>query len=57
LQQQGLSVALVPGWFDVDTEDDLSYLQLLLAECKIDCPFTHAVLRQIGDSKESTLTA
>jgi glycosyltransferase A (GT-A) superfamily protein (DUF2064 family) len=47
LQQQGLSVALVPGWFDVDTEDDLSYLQLLLADRRIDCPFTQAVLRQI----------
>jgi uncharacterized protein len=56
LQQQGLSVARVPEWFDVDTADDLSYLRLLLAKRKIDCPFTRAVMKEIG-SPASTLTA
>ena len=48
LQQQGLSVARVPEWFDVDTADDLSYLRLLVANRKIDCPFTQAVIEEIG---------
>jgi glycosyltransferase A (GT-A) superfamily protein (DUF2064 family) len=56
LQQQGLSVARVPDWFDVDTADDLSYLRLLLANRMIDCPFTQAVIEEIG-SPASTLTA
>lgn len=54
LQQHGLSVALVPEWFDVDTADDLSYLKLLLSRRMINCPFTQRVIERMSQSKAST---
>lgn len=57
LQQQGLSVALIPEWFDVDTAEDLSYLQRLLSRGMINCPFTRAVMEETSRFKGSALTA
>ena len=54
LRQQGLSVALLPGWFDVDTVVELARLESLVAERLIDCPHTEAVLERF---RRSTITA
>lgn len=51
LQRQGLSVALLPEWFDVDTEDELAHLELLIKERIVDCPHTQAVLESFRRSK------
>jgi uncharacterized protein len=51
LRQQGLSVALLPGWFDVDTVVELATLESLVTERVIDCPHTQAVLEGFRRSK------
>lgn len=51
LRQQGLSVATLPTWFDVDTAAELSRLESLLAKGVIDCPHTQAVLEDLRRSK------
>jgi len=57
LRRQGFSVALIPEWFDVDTAEDLSRLEFLLAQRTIDCPYTRAALKQIHQSKLPVVTA
>jgi uncharacterized protein len=47
LQQQGLSVAFLPEWFDVDTGNELEHLELLIKERIVDCPHTQAVLESL----------
>jgi uncharacterized protein len=54
LRQQGLSVAILPAWFDVDTEVELATLELLVAKRVIDCPHTQAVLESL---RRSTISA
>ena len=54
LQQQGLSVAMLPDWFDVDTAAELSRLESLLASRVIDCPHTQAVFEDLRRSKIAT---
>jgi rSAM/selenodomain-associated transferase 1 len=44
LQQQGLTVALLPEWFDVDTSADLALLGGLLARRTIHCPYTRQAM-------------
>lgn len=51
LRQKGLSVVLLPQWFDVDTVVELARLECLLEERTIDCPHTQAVLEGIRRSK------
>ena len=57
LREQGLSVGLIPEWFDVDTETDLSYLRHLLSNGMVACRCTQAIMRKINQSNPSTLTA
>ncbi len=57
LREQGLSVGLIPEWFDVDTEADLSYLQHLLSNGMVACPCTQAIMKKIKESSPSTLAA
>jgi hypothetical protein len=53
LRQQGLSVAMLPDWFDVDTAAELSRLESLLAARMIDCPYTQAVLEGLRRCKST----
>ncbi|HWZ45594.1 MAG TPA: TIGR04282 family arsenosugar biosynthesis glycosyltransferase [Candidatus Saccharimonadales bacterium] len=54
LQQQGLSVALIPEWFDVDTAAELSWLESLLEQRTIDCCYTRAALESIRRSMHAS---
>jgi glycosyltransferase A (GT-A) superfamily protein (DUF2064 family) len=47
LRARGLSVAILPGWFDVDRPADLSRLRRLLAGGRIHAPHTLRALRHI----------
>ncbi|MGE5324264.1 MAG: TIGR04282 family arsenosugar biosynthesis glycosyltransferase [Actinomycetota bacterium] len=47
LRQQGLSIALVPEWFDIDTVDELERLASLLRAGTVECPHTRDVLGSI----------
>jgi len=40
LEERGLSVALLPAWFDVDRPEDLARLERLVREARIDAPAT-----------------
>jgi uncharacterized protein len=48
LEARGLSVAILPGWFDVDRPADLSRLEDLLARGAIRAPATARVLAEDG---------
>jgi hypothetical protein len=47
LRARGLSVAILPGWFDVDRPADLARLRRLLAGRRIHAPHTRRALRHI----------
>jgi rSAM/selenodomain-associated transferase 1 len=57
LQRQGLSVARVPEWFDVDTAVELSHLESLLVHGLIDCPHTRVALENIRPTNPRMLVA
>lgn len=53
LQQAGLSLHLLPVWYDVDTPDDLAFLRGDLAAMRhaglpVELPATDQILREIG---------
>jgi rSAM/selenodomain-associated transferase 1 len=48
LSHQGLSVAVVQDWFDIDTVEDLVKLRALLENHLIECPYTQRALERIG---------
>ena len=48
LERAGLSVALLPGWFDVDEADDLAALVALLREGGVEAPATARALASLG---------
>src|SRR5579859_39087 len=51
LRQYGLSLALLPEWFDVDTVHELLHLENLLANGLVDCPHTQAAIDDLRRSK------
>lgn len=47
LTDRGLRVGVIPGWFDVDTAQDLKRLDRLLASGEIIAPLTRSVLQEL----------
>ena len=59
LRQAGLSLHLLPVWYDVDTPDDLAFLRGDLAAMRhagmtVDLPATDQVLREMHTEKGET---
>ncbi len=50
LQQQGLSVARIPEWFDVDIGAELLHLESLLQRGLVNCPHTAVALKAVRQS-------
>jgi uncharacterized protein len=47
LKKQGLSVELLREWLDIDTVDDLSHMETLLAHRLVDCEHTQRALEYV----------
>ena len=48
LREHGLTVEVLPPWFDVDRAEDLSCVRALLSRGEIEAPETERVLERIA---------